>query len=59
MPFEGKNKELKGYTTNCFKNIALSVSIQHQLSICNLLTTRPGTSSSFLYAGDEVIGDEL
>ena len=59
MRFEGKNKQLKGYTTNYFKNIALCVSIQHQLSICYLLATRPGTSSSFLYGGDEVIGGEL
>ena len=46
---------MKQYTTSCFKNVPLSVSIRHQQSLCYLhvLAVRPGT---FLYPGDEVLG---
>ena len=60
MRFESKNKELKQYTTSCFKNVPLSVTIKHQQSLCYLLTVRPGSYvSSFLYPGDEVLGGNL
>ena len=51
MRFEAKNKEIKSYTTDCFKNVPLSVSIKHQLSLCFHLANH-----SFLYAGDEILG---
>ena len=57
MRFESKNKEMKQYTSYCFKNVPLSVTIRHQQSLCYLLTVRPGTTvSSFLYPGDQVLG---
>lgn len=60
MRFESKNKELKDYTTYCFKNVPYSVSVRHQQTLCYRLAVRPGeTSSSFLYAGDEVVGGKL
>ncbi|XP_064382999.1 uncharacterized protein LOC135331689 [Halichondria panicea] len=55
MRFESKNKELKGFTSNCFKNVPYSVSVRHQQRYCHLLAVRPGQEmSNFLYKGDEV-----
>ena len=55
MRFESKNKEMKHYVTNCYKNIPYSVSVRHQQSLCYLLAVRPGqNTSNFLYAGDEI-----
>ena len=44
MRFEAKNKELKQYTSNCFKNVPCSISVQHQQSACHLLSSKYITS---------------
>ena len=60
MRFESKNKELKQYTSSCFKNVPLSIAIKHQQSLCYLLAVPSGSStSSFLYPGDEVLGGSV
>lgn len=55
MRFESKNKGIKGFASNCFKNVPFSVSVRHQQMSCHLLAVRPGQEmSNFLYKGDEV-----
>ena len=54
MRFEAKNKEIKGYVSNCTKNVPLTVSIKHQLSLSFHLA-----KDSFFYAGDEVLGGSI
>ena len=55
MRFEAKNKEIKGYTTNCFKNVPYSLSLRHQQSHCYNLAG----NKTFLYEGDEVFGGRI
>jgi hypothetical protein len=59
MRFESKNAQMKGFTTNCFKNIPLSVAIRHQQWLCYHLAVRPGQISNFIYSGDEVLSGKL
>ena len=56
MRFESKNSQIKRFVTNCFKNVPLSVAIQHQQWQCYHLAVRPGQlTSKFIYTGDEVV----
>ena len=56
MRFESKNAQMKGFVTNCFKNVPLSVAIRHQQWLCYNLAVRPGQyTSGFIYPGDEII----
>ena len=56
MRYESKNSQMKGFVTNCFKNVPLSVSIRHQQWLSYHLAVRPGQSTSrFIYSGDQII----
>ena len=57
MRFESKNAQIKSFVTQCYKNVALSVTIRHQQWLCYQLYVQPGqTSSHFLYSGDQISG---
>jgi hypothetical protein len=53
MRFEGKNKEIKSYVNNCFRNVPFidSECTTSTLSVCYHLA-----NDNFLYPGDEVLG---
>ena len=53
MRFEGKHLFFKNIKWKCFKNIALSLSLRHQLWMCWRQLGRNGKpAENFLYAGD-------
>lgn len=55
MRFEGKHLLFKNIKWKCFKNIALSLSMRHQLWMCwRQLGVNGKYSENFLYSGDSV-----
>ena len=55
MRFELKNKELKSFTSSCYKNVSYSVSVRHQQAACHVPSVCPGQQTSqFIYAGDKI-----
>jgi len=55
MRFESKNGQIKRFITSNFKNVPLTVALNHQQWMSFRLLTRPGEpDSNFLYAGDEI-----
>ena len=56
MRFKSKNAQIKGFVSNCFKNVPFSVAVRHQQWLCYHLVVQPGQHySSFLYDGDQVM----
>ena len=57
MRFESKNAQIKHFLSpKSYRNVALSVSIHHQMWMCYQLLTEPEQSTSnFLYSGDDII----
>jgi len=55
MQFESKNSQIKRFISSNFKNVPLTVAINHQKWMNYRLLERPGEQdSNFLYAGDEI-----
>ena len=56
MRFESKNKQIKGFSSGCFKNVPFSIALRHQQIMACMLAVKPGAqTSTFLYRGDEVL----
>ncbi|XP_053381925.1 uncharacterized protein LOC128549343 [Mercenaria mercenaria] len=59
MRFEGKHLFFKNIKWKCFKNIALSMSMRHQLWMCwRQLRVNGKCSENFLYSGDSIANME-
>lgn len=56
MRFESKNKQIKEFTSGCFKNVPYSIAQRHQQMMVYLLAVKPEQqTSTFIYRGVEVL----
>ncbi len=54
MRFEAKNHFIKMLVGLNFKNVPKSVALRHQYYMCLQLLSSSGSSTNFLYKGDEI-----